>query len=221
MLLNNCPEYRRIPVANRLLENDCEQKSGTFGVRVMERKADRRTARTQRALRSALIGLLRRKDYDAITVQEIIDEADVGRSTFYAHCSGKDQLLRLSLQMLRTELTATQHIERARRGEPGLAFSLPVLEHVREHRDLYPSLAHGRGRELFMSELRFVVSELVRSDIAELPAVTGVPLEIRIQYVVGAFMAVLTWWIEHKLRSAPVEVDGMFQRLSRGTVATA
>jgi len=182
----------------------------------MARKADRRTLRTQMALRSALIGLLRRKDYDGITVQEIIDEANVGRSTFYAHCSGKDQLLRLSLQILRTELTEAQQIERSKGAEPGLAFSLPVLEHIREHRDLYPSLAHGRGRELFMSELKLVVSDLVRSDVAELPAATGVPPEVRVQYVVGAFMAVLTWWIEHKVRIAPIEVDAMFQQLSQG-----
>lgn len=187
----------------------------------MEKKVDRRTLRTQAALRSALISLLRRKDYDGITVQEIIDEANVGRSTFYAHCSSKDQLLRLCLHMLRTELTEAQQIERARRAEPGFAFSLPVLEHIRGHRDLYPSLARGRGRELFMSELKLAVSDLVRSDVAELPAATGVPLEVRVQYVVGAFMAVLTWWIERKVRIAPMEVDAMFQRLSQGTVDTA
>ena len=181
----------------------------------MERTADRRTLRTQLALRTALIGLLRRRDYDAITVQEIIDEANVGRSTFYAQCSGKDQLLRLSLHMLRAELTDAQGIERARRAEPGFAFSLPVLQHIRENRDLYPSLAHGRGRDLLMSELRLVVSDLVRRDVAELPAVTGVLPDVRIQYVVGAFMAVLTWWIEHKARLAAADVDAMFQRLSR------
>jgi hypothetical protein len=54
-----------------------------------------------------------------------------------------------------------------------------------------------------------------------LPAVTGVPLEVRVRYVVGAFMAVLAWWIEHKVRIAPMEVDAMFQRLSRGSLDAA
>ena len=55
---------------------------------------DRRAARTRRALHGALISLILRKGYDAITVQEIIDEADVGRATFYAHYRGKEDLLR-------------------------------------------------------------------------------------------------------------------------------
>ncbi|HEX5263168.1 MAG TPA: TetR-like C-terminal domain-containing protein, partial [Phenylobacterium sp.] len=151
-------------------------------------------------------------------VQEIIDEANVGRSTFYAHCSGKDQLLRLSLQMLRAELAEQRQAGGAGRAESGLAFSLPVLKHIREHRDLYPSLAHGRGRELFMNEFKLVVSDLVRTEVGNLPASTGVRPEVRTQYLAGAFMAVLTWWIDHKVRLPPMEVDAMFQRLSRSAV---
>jgi AcrR family transcriptional regulator len=49
---------------------------------------DRRAARTRRALHGALMSLILRKGYEAITVQDIIDEADVGRSTFYAHYTG-------------------------------------------------------------------------------------------------------------------------------------
>jgi AcrR family transcriptional regulator len=55
---------------------------------------DRRAARTRRSLHQALISLILRKGYDAITVQEIIDEADIGRATFYAHYRGKEDLLR-------------------------------------------------------------------------------------------------------------------------------
>jgi AcrR family transcriptional regulator len=79
----------------------------------MSKKTNRRAARTQAALRGALIRLLRRKDYEDITVQEILDEADVRRSTFYAHCSGKDQLLRLSLRLLPSELAAAQQAAQA------------------------------------------------------------------------------------------------------------
>ena len=181
----------------------------------MERKPDRRTLRTQTAMRAALIALLRRKDYDEITVQEIIDEADVGRSTFYAHCSGKDQLLRLSLQLLRADLRKAQQVEQARRGGRGFAFSLPVLEHIQEHRDIYPALARGRGREVFTGELRSMVADLVRGDLADQPVAMDVPIEVRVQYIVGGFMAVLTWWIDDKARIAPAEVDRMFQRLNR------
>jgi AcrR family transcriptional regulator len=70
----------------------------------MSGSIDRRIARTQAAMRGALMRLLRRRPYVEITVQEILHEANIGRSTFYAHCSGKDQLLRLSFKLLGSEL---------------------------------------------------------------------------------------------------------------------
>jgi len=77
---------------------------------------DRRAARTRRALHEALISLILRKGYDAVTIQEIIDEADVGRATFYAHYRGKEDLLRGGFEILRTELKAARDAASAKRG---------------------------------------------------------------------------------------------------------
>ena len=55
--------------------------------------ADRRVRRTQELLHRALISLALEKNYDSITIQEILDRADIGRSTFYAHFKGRDELL--------------------------------------------------------------------------------------------------------------------------------
>src|SRR5260370_3151354 len=74
----------------------------------MEGSMDRRSARTRRALHEALISLILRKGYDAITVQEIIDQADIGRATFYAHYRGKEDLLRAGFDALRARLKAAR-----------------------------------------------------------------------------------------------------------------
>ena len=54
---------------------------------------DRRITKTRKAIYQAFLHLLNQKDYEAITVQEIIDLADVGRSTFYSHYESKELLL--------------------------------------------------------------------------------------------------------------------------------
>jgi AcrR family transcriptional regulator len=61
---------------------------------------DRRTARTRRAILGAFVELVLERRYDAIRVGDIIEKADVGRSTFYEHFKSKDDLLRQSMEGL-------------------------------------------------------------------------------------------------------------------------
>ena len=61
---------------------------------------DRRAVRTRRAILSAFVALVQERRYNAIRVNEIIEKADVGRSTFYAHFRNKDDLLRQSMRGL-------------------------------------------------------------------------------------------------------------------------
>src|SRR5437867_3212020 len=113
-----------------------------------DKRIDRRAARTRQALHDALISLVLRKGYDALTIQEIIDEADVGRATFYAHYTGKQDLLRSGFEALRVELTAARRNASAKRNvrqdEP-LAFSLAMLEHAYKYKDVYRALVGRRG----------------------------------------------------------------------------
>jgi AcrR family transcriptional regulator len=63
-------------------------------------RRDRRVARTRRALLDAFYALLGERRYQAISVGDVVERADVGRSTFYQHFSGKDELLRHSMEPL-------------------------------------------------------------------------------------------------------------------------
>src|SRR5215211_53883 len=60
---------------------------------VKTEKEDRRSKRTRQLVSSALVDLMLEKQFDAITVQDILDRANVGRSTFYAHYTDKEDLL--------------------------------------------------------------------------------------------------------------------------------
>src|SRR5438876_9754476 len=97
-----------------------------------EKKMDRRVQRTRQLLQDALIAMVIEKGYDATTVQDIIDRANVGRATFYAHFPDKQTLLTSRLEDLRVLLT-----ERRRQAPGPLGFSRAMVEHARSHLALY------------------------------------------------------------------------------------
>src|SRR6266566_58483 len=104
---------------------------------------DRRVQRTQDVLHQALISLMVEKGYEVITVQDIIDRANVGRSTFYTHYVGKQDLLRRGLKNLSKHLVAHQRAALAQKGsfrERGFGFSLALFEHVHSHRNVYHAI---------------------------------------------------------------------------------
>ena len=103
------------------------------------KREDRRILRTRSALRDALVALILEHGYETITIQHIIDRANVGRSTFYAHYLDKDTLLRDTLTELRAMLSRQQLEARERKGslEQGqFAFSLGMFVHAESHAHL-------------------------------------------------------------------------------------
>jgi AcrR family transcriptional regulator len=183
---------------------------------------DRRAVRTRKALHGALMSLILRKGYEATTIQDIIDEADIGRSTFYGHYTGKEDLLRSGFQILRRELVEAQRAARGRTGGPQhepLGFSRAMFEHAAGYTDVYLAMVGGRGGVVAISELRKVLSEFARK---ELPAARDdgvVPRELVVQFVVGALLTVLTWWLERRPGLTPSQADAMFRRFVLNGVA--
>ena len=178
---------------------------------------DRRVARTRATLHRALMSLILKKGYEAVTVEDICDAANVGRSTFYAHYTSKDDLKRSGLEHLRTALV-DQHRDALATPEDRdrrLGFSLPMFEHARDHIDLYRALVGGRGGIIALGSIRQILSDLVRDELAASVDNTSadiIPREFVVQYVVGAYMAVLTWWLDGGAKLPPERIDGMFRR---------
>src|SRR6184192_3202097 len=99
---------------------------------MVKRATDRRVQRTRQLLQDALIAMMIEKGYEATTIQDIIDRANVGRATFYAHFADKETLLASRIEDLRAMLTRQQQ------QSPGsLAFTIAMLEHARSHVALY------------------------------------------------------------------------------------
>jgi hypothetical protein len=92
-----------------------------------------------------------------------------------------------------------------------------MFEHARDHIDLYKALVGGRGGAVALGTIRQILSDLVRSELAETAnkkSADVAPRELVVQYVVGAFMAVMTWWLDGGAKLPPAQIDAVFRHLA-------
>jgi AcrR family transcriptional regulator len=181
---------------------------------------DRRVARTRTALYDGLVALIRRKDYAAITVEDILAEANVGRSTFYAHFTSKDDLLQRSLDRLRDLLVEVQQASEHGADAAGWDPARALFEHVGEYADVQAALAGGHGGAVLREAVDKVLADVLRQAMGAGP-VGGLPRELAIQHVVATFNTTLRWWFEHRPEMAPAEVDTLFRQLLLGGLPAA
>lgn len=173
---------------------------------------DRRAQRTRQTLSHALIALIQEKRYDAITVQDICDRANVGRSTFYAHYQDKDDLLASNFSEVMKNLSQP-FVEQ----DGQLIFPLaPLFEHTRSHQNLYKALLWGGGINVLMRAGQKLWSEQITLYMeAVLPAgrQPAVPIPVLAAYMAGSLHTLLFWWLEHGSQYSPQRMDEIFQQL--------
>ena len=173
---------------------------------------DRRVQRTRTALYDALVRLIRHMPYAEISVEDILVEADVGRSTFYAHFRSKDELLDRSLERLK-QLLVDSIAAQGETAEPGdQNWSRVLFEHVGEYRDIHTTLRDGHGGEVLHAALGRVLGEVLR-DILPARTTGGVPRELAVRFVVGTFLTVLDWWMVRHPEEPSAAAEGLFRRL--------
>jgi AcrR family transcriptional regulator len=110
-----------------------------------QRPPDRRVRRAKQRLNDALESLIIEKGYDKITVQDLIDRADVGRSTFYAHYETKDDLL-VSWTELAEDMEL--HMAQEQTDAGSIMPSLALFRHLAEYHDLYKAMIGSRGIDI-------------------------------------------------------------------------
>lgn len=193
-----------------------------------ERKIDRRVNRTRRQLREALFTLILEKGYDAVTVEEVTSRANVGRTTFYLHYSDKEDLLMESIgelvddlieQMARIPLGEWNLENEGANSLPSPAIVLP-FHHVASNARLYRIVLRGDGTYSVSRRLREIIIQasaemirvlLERYNLRELNS--QVPMEVFMNYIAGAWLGLITWWLENDLPYPAEQIAGMFQRM--------
>lgn len=187
--------------------------------RVGEERADRRIQRTRALLHEALGSLIREKPYDRISVAEILDRAKVSRSTFYIHFRDKDELLTSSMRaLLLGALSVDREATTTDLAERMVAFSLPLLTHIHEHRRSARAKLGERGRAILHEHLRRVLSEWVAQAMKVDLRMHGssrsrmIP-EVLAQHIASTFVLILHWWMDDSVLRSPAEADKLFRAL--------
>ncbi len=182
-----------------------------------EKNEDRRIQRTRKLLQEALLALILEKGYEAVTVQDVIDHANVGRSTFYAHFQDKEALFLSEFETLRT-LFEHQLLTQPVSDTSPWSLSLVMFKHAQDNLQLYTALAGKQGGSLALTHLQQYLSNLLRTHLQQqFPKKVNpnVPPQILAHYLVSAFMAMLTWWLDNNQPYSPERINEMFSQLTK------
>ncbi len=181
----------------------------------METNRDKRVQRTLNDLRQALLRLMVERGYEPLTVQDILDRAGVGRATFYQHFRGKDDLLRRSLEPLREHLLEEWKRAAAGAGEGGapLGFVLPFLRHVDSHRALYRATVGRESWAIVHREIKRMLTEFATESAKGIRG-KNLAAEAAPQYVAGALMNVVVWWLESRSKATAEEMNEVFVKMT-------
>jgi AcrR family transcriptional regulator len=185
---------------------------------------DRRIQKTQALLHEALGSLIREKPYDEIVVKEILDRANVGRSTFYMHFRDKDELLASGIHEMLRGVHAADRPAPGQKHERITRFSLAVFEHIHRHRQAGAGGMGTRGRAIVHEHLQKVLAEQIANDVAMVflrpQKARQIPLDLLVQYVASTFVLVLNWWVESESSLSPREINHLYRSLVVPAVAS-
>lgn len=177
-------------------------------------KKDRRTRRTRQLLRSALLALLKEKRYEEISVQDIIERADVARSTFYMHYLDKDDLLTGS-QGIFAENLGQQLTSHANENRVSVFSSRPWFYHIQAQASILKVIAKDPAMDLALKTLRRIIHHNLEEAISAHAQArnAGLPLSLLVDYLTDSLMTVIQWWFNDGMKYTPEEMDEMFQQL--------
>ncbi|HRQ37578.1 MAG TPA: TetR/AcrR family transcriptional regulator [Chloroflexota bacterium] len=179
-------------------------------------KVDRRVRRTRALLGQALRDLITAKPYETITIQDITDQADLNRATFYLHYASKEELLMDSLEQEFDNLVA--QMESEKNGRPfweDPATVRLIFEYVAANADLFKVLLGSQGQGYVMYRIIHYIAQV---EMEELQSAFGaetlpIPHDILARHFAGALFALVSWWLEEGMPYSPTYMAETIQQL--------
>lgn len=178
---------------------------------------DRRQKKTREAIFNAFAELLSERNVQNITVGQIIERADVGRATFYAHFETKEFLLKSLCEELFCHVTDQingeqdhHHIFRCDEAESAFEH---IFRHLQNNDNQLLKLLSGENRDFFLPYFTAGLMDLIRQQCEEFPAPTGLPLDFWQAHIAASFVQTLRWWVDHGMEQSPEEITAYFRKV--------
>src|SRR5688572_8037183 len=179
-------------------------------MRLTMAKKDRRVTKTRQALQQALITLILEKGYEALTVQDVLDRANVGRSTFYAHFYDLGDLLQSEFEHLQAEFEAYMAQNPAQ--EASLwEISRLMFQHAQSYQQMYKAIVGKESGIVIQKHLQDYLRQQIRARL------TGEATTIAIleTWLVTSFMGLLIWWLDKGLPHSAETMATIYEDLCK------
>ena len=177
----------------------------------MEDKIDRRIKRSRSLLGEALMSLILEKGYEAVTIRDITERADVAYVTFFRHYKSKDELLAQCLQAgmrdLQTRIEAAAR--QARADVSADTEGQLIFEHVQANSPLYRVLMRSQGASQVRQQTLTAIETIFLTSCKPLSAKEKlIPRQIAAHHIAASLLSLIEWWLEHEM---PYPVERMGQ----------
>lgn len=178
---------------------------------------DRRQKKTREAIFTAFTTLLSQKNYNQISVQDIIDTADIGRTTFYAHFETKDFLLKDLCEELFGHIIDTAmglphgHYHYSCGSKTDSVF-LHLIRHLQENDLNILELLSSQNNEIFLRYFKSNLKKLILIQYAEkgLLKNSSLPEDFLVNHISVSFVETVDWWVSRQMKETPEEITEYF-----------
>lgn len=185
---------------------------------MVKKPADRRVQRTYKILHDALVELIIEKGYDKVTVQDIVDRANIGKSTFYSHFKDKEDLFLRGFEIL-WSMFETQFTEKSHETMEIWDISLIVFQHAQNYINVYKALVGKAGGGLMSATMHKYLSLLMHNSLKlKWDEQKKVPLDLVEHHLAISLIASLTWWVDHDLSYSAEHMNSIYRQLTQPAI---
>jgi AcrR family transcriptional regulator len=184
-------------------------------------KTDRRVLRTRQSIRNALVELMLEKPYEKITIQAIIDRANVGRATFYNHYQDKDDLLLRGVAELvrsqKAEDSGQEAHDQRPEALPNTLETTGMFRHSQQNRRIHQVLFKRNRENVILEEISAILHAQVENRLDQLKEAEyhlPVPMPILAHFISGGLWSLINWWHENDFPYTAEEMDAFFQQIA-------